>query len=251
MLVEAKIASREAALDTKKHKSGRELTYFETKQISEELLVWRDKLRMCKGEWQYIVIQNPQPNAFVSDLAPRKIFVNSGLVESISCTDDELGLVLGHEISHLLHGHTTHANEFRFYLSMAQIVFLSLVPIDFISPFIIYLSTNFETFKVAEHSRHNETEADETGLKIAALGCFDTHKGPHVFKKLGQYSGRSSKSWKDTHPMPLDREEALLEMAKVINCDNARRCHGVLENFRDAWRGRAEHPGHTVEKKGK
>ena len=45
-------------------------------KIIGELLHWEKKLRMCKGNWTYIVINSPYPNAFVSDLAPRKIFVH-------------------------------------------------------------------------------------------------------------------------------------------------------------------------------
>jgi predicted Zn-dependent protease len=37
---------------------------------------------------------------------------------------------------------------------------------------------------LAANSREHECEADETGLKIAALSCFNTHSGPRIFKKV-------------------------------------------------------------------
>lgn len=192
---------------------------------------------------RYVVIDNPVPNAFVSDLAPRKIFVNSGLLTSVGASEDELGLVLGHEISHLLHGHTKDGNQTQFFLAMAQVVFLMVIPIDFFSPLLIWAAENFQERELCAHSRENEAEADETGLKIAALGCFNTHRGPHIFKKLGEFSaevtgGASLPHWSDTHPMPLDRERRLVELSKKINCDDAKRCHGVLERMRESFLGR-------------
>jgi predicted Zn-dependent protease len=237
LYVEAKIRSREARLRdpslSDNVKAG----------IREEIAEFREKLNMCKGDWNYIVIENPVPNAFVSDLAPRKIFVNSGLLTSIQATSDELALVLAHEISHLIHGHTSKSNELHFYVSLAQIMFLSVIPLDFFTPLLIYFGGNFETFELMQHSRECESEADETGLKIAALACFDTHKGPHVFKKLSefteQFSGEAQTShWSDSHPMPLDREESLIKLSQKINCDDMKRCHGLLERMGKMWGGK-------------
>ena len=58
----------------------------------------RAKLKMFKGKWTYIVVESPVPNAFVTDLAPRKIFVNQGLLKELKVSDDELALILGHEV---------------------------------------------------------------------------------------------------------------------------------------------------------
>jgi len=120
MFVEAKIKSRLASLRTNKSKDNTPLSPESVNRIKKEVAYWRGKLRMCKGSWQYIVISNPIPNAFVSDLAPRKIFVNTGLITTIDATDDELGLVLGHEISHLLHSHSTKRGQRQYYMQVSM-----------------------------------------------------------------------------------------------------------------------------------
>jgi hypothetical protein len=65
--VEAKIASREAKL------SDPAFPVSDRGRVEGELKGWRDKLKMIKGNWHFVVIDSPVPQAFVSDLSPRKV----------------------------------------------------------------------------------------------------------------------------------------------------------------------------------
>jgi hypothetical protein len=120
---EAKVKSRRLKLA----EDGGKMDGDTSERIMGELVHWEHKLRMCKGNWTYVVIDSPFPNAFVSDLAPRKIFVHSSLISRLKCDDDELGMVLGHEISHLLHGHTERRHQKLMYWNMFQLVFLTML----------------------------------------------------------------------------------------------------------------------------
>lgn len=239
---EAKVNSRRKKLaedDALMKASPKKMDKETRSRIEQELLHWMTKLKMCKGDWTYIVIDSPYPNAFVSDLAPRKIFVHSSLINRLKVTDDELGMVLGHEISHLLHGHTEKRHEKLMYWNMLQLVFLTLLDSSgLLTFFALPFANRMQNLMLAANSREHECEADVTGLKVAALSCFNTHSGPGVFKKLAKLSGRDSEDatphWSDTHPMPLDREKTLIEQSKHINCDKVRHCHGFLERFKQA-----------------
>jgi Zn-dependent protease with chaperone function len=46
--------------------------------------------------WQYIVIDSPSPNAFVTEVLPRRFFLTTSLLK-VATTPDELAVVLGHE----------------------------------------------------------------------------------------------------------------------------------------------------------
>jgi len=85
-------------------------------------------------------------------------------------------------------------------------------------------------------------------LKISALSCYNTHEGPHVFKKLAVIAGdkgdRKAPSWNDSHPLPMDRERRLLKQSKIINCDDNPNCHGVLERIIKGRRERKHHRYH-------
>jgi len=129
-------------------------------------------------------------------------------------------------------------------LQIAQLILLGILPIDIFTPVLFWAANKFELFKRMEHSRSNETEADETGLKIAALACFNTHKGPNVFKKLAkvveEHGGECVAHWDDSHPLPLDREESLAKMSASINCDNTSSCKTTLQRFKEVWAGKHE-----------
>ena len=99
----------------------------------------------------------------------------------------------------------------------------------------------------ASHSRCNEREADELGIQLAAMSCFDTKRAPIVMKNLHEITlhmsdqlkplieplsiaedlkrreidekGHELSSFMDTHPPSLFRYENLLKMSKEENAD--------------------------------
>ena len=75
------------------------------RDTERQIEYWRNCKKKLKGSWHIIVSDNKTPNAFVTEVCPRRIFVNSGIFDLIA-TDDELAMVLSHEVSHLLCGHT-------------------------------------------------------------------------------------------------------------------------------------------------
>ena len=214
----------------------------EAEALQASVLSWRERLRLLKGTWNYVVVKSPVPNAFVSELSPRNIFVNEGLVAGLSVSDDELALVLGHELSHLLHGHMSERLATSTAVNLLQLVLLNLLdPFGVSTIFAMGVMAKFATYELASHSRQNESEADETGLRIAALACFDTKKAPKVFGKLhemerkarddaGQKTQRIA-GWGDTHPMPKDREGILIAMSQTVNKESLGNCNELRKKF--------------------
>jgi Zn-dependent protease with chaperone function len=237
--VEMEISAREARLEALAKGAARNS---ESERLVEEIGEWRERLRLLKGSWNYIVVKSPVPNAFVSDLSPRNIFVNEGLVTGLKITDDELALVLGHEMSHLLHGHMSERLTNAFVVNLVQLVLLNLLdPFGVSTIFAAGLLAKFASFEQASHSRHNETEADVTGLRIAALACFDTQSAPVVFGKLAEMERKARlkagdttqrvAGWGDTHPMPKDREGSLIAMSKSVNKEALGNCNVLRKKF--------------------
>ena len=71
-----------------------------------------------------------KPNAFVSEMLPQKIFVTTGLFDEIVNNDDELAMILGHEVSHLIKGHGSEASAFESLIRGAEILVLLLDPTE-------------------------------------------------------------------------------------------------------------------------
>lgn len=79
----------------------------------------------------------------------------------------------------------------------------------------------------AAHSRDNEYEADELGLRLAARACYDTEIGCHVIRKMHDFKVAAEpanvrdktvrQGLMDTHPPTMDRFYKLQEASKAEN----------------------------------
>lgn len=176
--------------------------------------------------WQYIFIQSSAPNAFVTEILPRRFFITSGMLE-VATTADELAMVLGHEVSHLIMGHVSQTNQVETMLRTVEVLFLSLDPTaGLVSLAVIGALAAVHKALAAAHSRENEREADDLGVQLAAKACFDTVKGVHVMRKMHEHSIASATQppsdssmirMMDTHPPSMERFRHLQTRSQTEN----------------------------------
>lgn len=139
-----------------------------------------------KQPWQYIFIESAAPNAFVTEVLPRRFFITTGMLK-VAETPDELAVVLGHEVSHLILGHVSDTNKIETALRTVEVLLLSMDPTaGLLSVFVIGLIYAARRVVSAAYSRDNERQADELGLQLAASACYDTAAGSHVMYKMHQ-----------------------------------------------------------------
>jgi Zn-dependent protease with chaperone function len=197
-----------------------------------EFMKWTEaKERMDNSgeKWKFVLVESPVPNACVSELVPCTIFVTTSLLNTFTTNDDELALILGHEVvsnnvqgsyilhtyiyafichevstcayglvsstiqSHLIHGHGSEAIDTETFLKTMEVLMLSLDPTEgFLSVLIIGAISILHRFLSASYSQHHELEADEMGIALAARACFNTRIAPLTFKKMHQHHLESS-----------------------------------------------------------
>lgn len=134
--------------------------------------------------WRYTFIESPAPNAFVTKILPRRFFITTAML-AVAETPDELAVVLGHEIAHLLLGHMSNANYIETALHTVEVLLLSMDPTaGLLSVFVIGLIYAARRAVSAAFSRENELQADDLGLKLAASACYDTAAGSKVMYKM-------------------------------------------------------------------
>ena len=115
--------------------------------------------------WKAVVVGTPDGgrpfiNAWVTALCPRTVFVTEALVEELDPTPDELALCIGHELGHLICGHT----EDRIYLK-AMLAYAELILLAFLDPTGLLTLLGAMGFQnsaelfLAKNSRENEVEA--------------------------------------------------------------------------------------------
>lgn len=163
--------------------------------------------------WEVALIDSPELNA---SCAPGgKITVYTGIIRSLNLTDDEIAMVVGHEIAHALREH----GREKVSQAMAQNLIGSVV--------LGALQTTETQAKMAgqvadvmltlPNSRKNETEADKIGLELAARAGFNPAAAVSVWQKMGAASsGARPPQFLSTHPANESRIADLTRMQAAV-----------------------------------
>ena len=163
---------------------------------------WESALNRVEGNWKVHLTKNGKTiNAFVSDVLPRNLFVQQGLLTALKPTDNELAMIFGHEISHVLLGHSSEELAKSATAQVAQLVFLTFVdPAGLFSLLLEGLSFEATHIFKAYVSRHNEYDADDLGKIIIEKAAFDSVKGANIFLKASQLQYDAQRADKATAP---------------------------------------------------
>lgn len=222
--------------------------YTRVKRVANRLLLANKHLpQVYTKTWTITVLDDPgNMNAFV--LPNGNIFVFTGML-NICTTDDELGMVLGHEISHCLLGHAGENVSREHLLESIKLVLIALawaiLPSDLLS--LLGYSVGAGAVNATlryPYSRLLENEADQVGIHLAAKACFDVRAAVAFWAKMDlihEYDQPSSLEWLSTHPSHKTRQAKIEEQLpdainfrKYCKCPDlpARDPRQELESFR-------------------
>jgi Zn-dependent protease with chaperone function len=160
---------------------------------------WNARARQWR--WEVNLIGSKSVNAFC--MPGGKIAVFTGLLDKLQLTDDEVAMVLGHEMAHALR---EHARE-RIAKSQGTNALLSLGAQLFglgqLGDVAASIGTQLLTLKF---SRDDEIEADLVGLELGARAGFAPQAAVSLWQKMGRESGDGSGlAFLSTHPTGPDR----------------------------------------------
>jgi Zn-dependent protease with chaperone function len=166
---------------------------------------WNPRARNWR--WEVNLIGSDQVNAFC--MPGGKIAVFSGLIRRLQTSDDELAMVLGHEMAHALR---EHARE-RIAKSEGTGALLSLGAQLFglgqLGNYAANIGTQLLTLKF---SRDEEIEADLVGLEMGARTGFDPHAAVSLWEKMARVAGSGGgTAFLSDHPSGPDRLRRLQE----------------------------------------
>lgn len=200
---------------------------------------WYKAKLQLEGNWSYLLLETKIPNAFVSEILPKRIFVTIAMLDIIE-NDDELALVLGHEVSHLILGHVSDQNMAETLLRTVEILLLSLDPTEGLLSlaFVASLAALRRAF-TASFSRDHEREADELGIKLAAMACYNTHRAATVFQRLHEKeqvpsTGNKLFSFANSHPPTEERYRDLVLASESENADSYDNCSAIKKKMASA-----------------
>lgn len=164
-------------------------------------------------QWEIIVIKSDELNAWA--MPGGKMAFYTGLVEKLRLSDDEIAVVMGHEMAHALQEHGKSDRTVSTITGIAsEIGKVALASKG--------ISTNLGGFDAVDvlteyglnkpFSRSQETDADEVGLFLMAEAGFNPEAAPNVWTKMSQATGGSGGALEaiaSTHPTNEDRQQNL------------------------------------------
>ena len=173
-------------------------------------LRWNARSRGWK--WEINLLASKQINAYC--MPGGKIAFYTGILDTLKLIDDEVAIVMGHEIAHALREHGQEragaATVANLGVRAAEIV-AGLKGYD---PNIAGMAAGMVAKgTLLKFSRDDETEADIVGLDIAARAGFDPRAGITLWQKMGMINKNAPPQWLSTHPAGPSR---IAEMKKHL-----------------------------------
>ncbi|TJY64766.1 M48 family metallopeptidase [Sinimarinibacterium sp. CAU 1509] len=175
--------------------------------------------REVGGQWEVQVFDSKQVNAFA--LPGGKIGVYTGLLK-VTQNQDQLAAVIGHEVSHVLAGHSAArvSNEMATQLGVAVVSSATGVSGDMIG-----MGANL--LLLLPYSRGDESEADVLGQQLMARAGFDPAEASKLWENMARAGGETPPEFASTHPSPSTRISDLNKnLSKVIPLYNQARAAG-------------------------
>jgi predicted Zn-dependent protease len=173
-----------------------------TNRLVAQVPVFRPDAR--KWNWETNVLTAPEVNAWA--LPGGKIAVNTGLIEKLNLTDDELAAVIGHEIAHALREHSRERASEQALAGLGISVLSAVTGAGDIGQ--KGLEFAYMGLLGLPNSRRHEVEADRIGVELAARAGYDPRAAVSLWQKMGQASGgggEPSFKFLSTHPSREDR----------------------------------------------
>lgn len=156
-------------------------------------------------KWEVNLLDAKEVNAFC--MPGGKIAFFSGLLTTLKLTDDEVAIVMGHEIAHALreHGRERLAKS-SLTNAGAKVLGLGLSALLGVDPNLTDAATGLgANLAIMKFSRSDETEADLVGLDIVARAGYDPRAGVALWQKMGSLGKNAMPQWLSTHPAGKSR----------------------------------------------
>jgi predicted Zn-dependent protease len=166
-------------------------------------LEWNPRAR--NWQWEVNLIGSSQINAYC--MPGGKIAFYTGILQQLQLTDDEVAMVMGHEIAHALREHARERMGKSAVTHGAARIGGALAASFFgIDPRITDgLASGGANLLTLEFGREDESEADLVGMELAARAGYDPRAGITLWQKMGAASKGAPPQWLSTHPSGKSR----------------------------------------------
>lgn len=156
--------------------------------------------RAADWKWEVDLIGSNQINAFC--MPGGKIAFYSGILDQLKLTDDEIAMVMGHEMAHALREHARARMAKGAITNVGANVLVQVLGLGQVGQALTGYGAQLVSLKF---SRSDESEADLVGMELASRAGYDPRAAITLWKKMGQAGKASPPQWLSTHPSGASR----------------------------------------------
>jgi predicted Zn-dependent protease len=150
--------------------------------------------------WEVNLLGSNQINAFC--MPGGKIAFYSGILQKLKLSDDEVAMVMGHEIAHALREHARERMGKNAATGIGANLLSQVLGLGQVGQTVTNYGAQLLTL---EFSRSDESEADLVGMELAARAGYNPRAGVTLWQKMGAANGSGPPQWLSTHPSGSSR----------------------------------------------
>lgn len=165
--------------------------------------------QMPNAQWEFVVFDSKEVNAFA--LPGGKVGVYTGLLK-LATSDDELAIVMGHEIGHVIARHGAERMSEQMVIqglgALGSAYAQSRYSAEAVQMAQMAYGTGATMLRVLPHSRDNESEADHMGVVFAAEAGYNPEASIGFWQKMAQQKTANPSAFEkflSTHPTDSQR----------------------------------------------
>ncbi|WP_239189001.1 M48 family metallopeptidase [Candidatus Nitrotoga sp. HW29] len=164
-------------------------------------------------KWETNIISDKQLNAFC--MPGGKIIFYSGLIDELKLTDDEIAVVLGHEVAHALREHSREQVSQAIAANTTISVGAALLGLS--GGIADLAGAGYQALIATKFSRTDETEADRIGLELSARAGYDPRAGVTLWQKMMKTNGgQRPPEFLSSHPADLTRIQHIEKLLPTV-----------------------------------
>jgi predicted Zn-dependent protease len=156
--------------------------------------------RAGNWRWEVNLIRVKAINAFC--MPGGKIAVFTGIIGQLQLTDDELAMVIGHEMAHALREHARERIAKSAATNIGANIISQVLGLGQLGQTLTGYGAQLLSLRF---SRGDESEADLVGMEIAARAGYDPRAAISLWQKMGRASKSAPPEWLSTHPSGASR----------------------------------------------
>ncbi len=167
-------------------------------RIIPHAVAWNPRAK--NWQWEVNLIGSKQINAFC--MPGGKIAFYTGILDQLQLTDDEVAMIMGHEMAHALREHARERMGKSAATNIGASLLSQLLGLGDLGQTVAGLGVELINLRFG---REDESEADLVGMELGARAGFNPRAGITLWQKMAAANKGAPPQWLSTHPAGVTR----------------------------------------------